>query len=175
MKNDRHIAYEFARRHGFSGAVYLGKWLDYKLFVADTSIRFATPEETESIIRHRRYNWHCLLVIMTKVVGGKSWQCEAENLRAASFAKSVLRQPVWPIIRNILLPSRHKNTDMGAPSFKNWLSINLLCSHNAPKSASLVRFGWLGSIAGEAVWRECRSMQNLNKVTAKPCTTNYIE
>lgn len=64
MKNDRHIACEFARQHGFSGAVYLGKWLDYKLFVADTdlfiglpqyilvsntSIRFATPEETESI------------------------------------------------------------------------------------------------------------------------------
>ena len=64
MKNDRHIACEFARRHGFPGAVYLGEWLNYKLFVADTdlhvglpqyilvadtSVRFATPEETESI------------------------------------------------------------------------------------------------------------------------------
>lgn len=40
-------------------------------------------------------------------------------LGAISFAKSALQGPVWPIIRNILLPSRHKNTDLGAIYFQN--------------------------------------------------------
>ena len=43
-----------------------------------------------------------------------------------SFAKSVLQRTVWPIVRNILLPSRHKNTDLGAVPFQNELSIKLL-------------------------------------------------
>ena len=36
---------------------------------------------------------------------------------ALSFAKSALQRPVWPIIRNILLPSHRKNTDLGALGF----------------------------------------------------------
>ena len=60
---------------------------------------------------------------------------------AKCFAKSALRRPVWPIIRNILHPGRHKNTDMGAPSFRNILSINILNSHNAPKSLRKRRLG----------------------------------
>ena len=45
---------------------------------------------------------------------------------AIGSAKSTLRRSVRPIIRNILLPSRHKNTDLGALSFQNELSIRLL-------------------------------------------------
>ena len=35
-----------------------------------------------------------------------------------SFAKSALQWPVWPIIRNLLLPSRLENTDLGALGFR---------------------------------------------------------
>jgi len=31
-----------------------------------------------------------------------------------SFVKSAMHQPVWPVIWNIVLPSRLKNTDLGA-------------------------------------------------------------
>ena len=71
----------------------------------------------------------------------RSQQRTAKNLGAICFAKSALRRPVWPIIRNILHPGRHKNTDMGAPSFRNILSINILNSHNAPKSLRKRRLG----------------------------------
>ena len=82
-----------------------------------------------------------------------------KNLGAICFAKSALHGPVWPIIRNILLPSRHKNTDLGAPSFQNRLSINLFYSHNAPKSTSL--FGRIWRSAGTScpprlTWQYCR-------------------
>ena len=45
---------------------------------------------------------------------------------AIGFVKSALQRPVWPIVRSLLLPSRHKNTDLGALSFQNELSIKLL-------------------------------------------------
>ena len=70
-----------------------------------------------------------------------AYAADNKNLRAICFAKSALRRPVWPIIRNILHPGRHKNTDMGAPSFRNILSINILNSHNAPKSLRKRRLG----------------------------------
>ena len=57
-----------------------------------------------------------------------------ENLGAICFGKPALRRPVWPIIRNIMLPSPHKTTDLGAPSLQNCLSIKSLNSHNTPKS-----------------------------------------
>lgn len=59
------MANDFARRHRFPGAVYLQDWHGYSLFVADEdsfiglpqyilvaddSVRFASPEETESIL-----------------------------------------------------------------------------------------------------------------------------
>ena len=50
------------------------------------------------------------------------------------FAKSALQRPVWPIIQNIMLPSRHKNTGLRALSFSIRLSIKLLNSHDTPRS-----------------------------------------
>ena len=62
-------------------------------------------------------------------------------MRAICFAKSALRRPVWPIIRNILHPGRHKNSDQGAAFFQSRFSINILNSHNAPKSLRKRRLG----------------------------------
>ena len=61
-----------------------------------------------------------------------------KNLGAICFAKSALQRPVWPIIQNIILPSRHKNTDLRALSFSNRLSIKLLNSHDAPRSVPVM-------------------------------------
>ena len=46
-----------------------------------------------------------------------------------------LQRPVWLIVRNALLPSRLKNPGLGATSFQNRLSINLLNSCKASRSA----------------------------------------
>ncbi len=40
-----------------------------------------------------------------------------------------------------MLPNRHKNTDLGAPSLRNCLSIKSLNSHNTPKSLQERRLG----------------------------------
>ena len=62
-----------------------------------------------------------------------------ENLGAICFGKPALRRPVWPIIRNILLPSPHKTTDLGAPFLQNRLAIKLLNAHITPKSSHKYR------------------------------------
>ena len=49
---------------------------------------------------------------------GKTDSAGRKNLGAMSFAKSALQRPGWPILRNILLPSRLKNTDLGALGFR---------------------------------------------------------
>ena len=61
-----------------------------------------------------------------------------KNLGAICFAKSALQRPVWPIIWNIMLPSRHKDTDLRVLSFSNRLSIKLLNSHDAPRSVPVM-------------------------------------
>lgn len=65
MEEKQITANEFARKHSYPGAVYLQEWHGFSLFVADddsyvglpqyilvsdSSARFASPEETESIL-----------------------------------------------------------------------------------------------------------------------------
>ena len=68
-------------------------------------------------------------------------RADNKNLEAICSAKPALRRPVWPIIRNILHPGRHKNSDQGAAFFQSRFSINILNSHNAPKSLRKRRLG----------------------------------
>ena len=49
---------------------------------------------------------------------GKTDSAGRKNLGAMSFAKSALQRSGWPILWNILLPSRLKNTDLGALGFR---------------------------------------------------------
>ena len=52
----------------------------------------------------------------------KAGSAGRKNLGATSYAKSALQRSVSPIIQNILLPSRHKNTDLGALYFRKTAS-----------------------------------------------------
>ena len=103
-----------------------------------------------------------------------------KDLGAICFEKSALHGPVWPIIRNILLPSRHKSTDLGVQSFQNRLSINLLNSCNAPKSTSLFRRIWRSartefSFTQNHESREAFRTTQIMKVGKQPKTAEAVD
>ena len=73
--------------------------------------------------------------LVSKVEGECVYLDGLHALPLLSSIKSALQRPVWLIVRNALLPSRLKNPDLGATSFQNRWSINLLNSRKASRSA----------------------------------------
>lgn len=70
---------------------------------------------------------------MTKAVGSEGGRGGRKGMGATSFAKSSPQPPVWPIIRNILRPRRHKNPDLGACANCNQFIIKHLYRKTTPR------------------------------------------
>ena len=77
---------------------------------------------------------------MRKEVGGKL-TVRGEKLGSDEFCKIGLAAARMAYYPEHMLPSPHKNTDLGAPSFRNYLSIKSLNAYNTPKSLQEHRLG----------------------------------